>query len=631
MTSLSVDKTLRRARAHEQKGESGEARALYQSVLDAFPGNKKAQQALARLGGAGPAGDPPAEIVEPLIALYNQGRFAEVAEQAAQLLRQYPDAFVLWNLSGAAAAQRGDLEQAEAAFRRAVALNGGIADAHGNLGNILNNRGKVDEAAACYRRAVELDPENPELYFYLGVVSQTRGAQDEAITCYLRSLEIAPGNAEVCNNLGTAYQAQGDIDQAIAAYRQAIDAVPEHASAQNNLGTVLQTKGRLEEAAECYERALSIRSEYPEALNNLGVVRNNMGDRDAAATLFKRAIALHPGYAEAHRQLSEVIKYTADDDHLARMRAFHRSPDIAEPDKCLLCFALAKASGDIGDPAASVAYLKEGNAIRKARLGYDIEQDRRLFASIKSAAPGFSGGRLDPPAAGLLPIFILGMPRSGTTLAEQIISSHSDVEGGGELRYAGRYGEALITGKEHPAEENIRAFREKYLADLAEISNGKRYVTDKMPQNFRQIGLLRAAFPDAKIVHIRRDPAAVCWSNFSHYFSSNGLGYSYDLADVVAYYRLYEDLMAFWARDYGGEIYDLDYELLTQNPEEETRRLIDWLGIGWQDSCLSPHKNTRGVTTNSQLQVRQAIYTGSSAAWKKFEPWLDGAFDGLAR
>ncbi|MDA9798054.1 sulfotransferase [Luminiphilus sp.] len=228
-----------------------------------------------------------------------------------------------------------------------------------------------------------------------------------------------------------------------------------------------------------------------------------------------------------------------------------------------------------------------------------------------------------------MPIFIVGMPRSGTTLVEQIISSHSQVTGAGELSFADQFGAAIANGLSEANDESLLNFRGKYLNKLQNVSNGNLIVTDKMPQNFRYIGLLAAAFPEAKIVHVKRNSAAVCWANYKQYFRSKNIGYCYAIDDVLSYYKLYENLMEFWAKRLSKRIYNLDYELLTVNQESETRQLIEYLGLDWDENCLSPQNNTRSVATASTLQVRQKVYQGSSEQWKKYEPFLNGAFDGL--
>ena len=230
---------------------------------------------------------------------------------------------------------------------------------------------------------------------------------------------------------------------------------------------------------------------------------------------------------------------------------------------------------------------------------------------------------------GIRPVLIVGMLRSGTTLVEQIVCSHSKVTGAGELEFAAQYGIDLATGKKESSQDNLIKFREKYLSELTKRANGNLIVTDKMPHNFRLIPLLCAAFPEAKIIHVQRDPRATCWSNFKHYFTSKSHGYSYNLSDTVKYYGLYLDLMQFWGQSYGNRIYSLNYEKLTSDQENQTKKLIEHLDLTWEDACLSPHENKRNVKTASQQQVRKEIYQGSSEAWRKYEIYLNGALDNL--
>jgi hypothetical protein len=201
--------------------------------------------------------------------------------------------------------------------------------------------------------------------------------------------------------------------------------------------------------------------------------------------------------------------------------------------------------------------------------------------------------------------------------------------GAGELKYISQYGLSIVTDANQITKETISDFRENYLFSISKRLNGQKFITDKTPQNFLYIPLICAALPEAKIIHVNRDAAATCWSNYKQYFASNGLGYSYDLKDVVKYYNLYHDLMKVWSSNYQELIYNLDYERLTSNQEHETRKLIEYLNLDWEQTCLYPEKNTRSVRTASQQQVRQGIFKGSSKSWQKYEQFIAGAFENL--
>ena len=225
-------------------------------------------------------------------------------------------------------------------------------------------------------------------------------------------------------------------------------------------------------------------------------------------------------------------------------------------------------------------------------------------------------------AASHKPIFILGMPRSGTTIVEQIISSHSQVHGAGELLILHRLAVPLDLGEQPINSDNILKLRKAYLNELGKVSAGSNFVTDKMPQNFQYIGLILKALPEAKIIHVQRDPAATCWSNFRYFFSAGGLGYAHNLDDLSQYYKLYVELMDFWSEKYPDSFYQIDYEYLTENQEAETRRLIDYLELDWEDSLLNFHNSGRHIATASSNQIRKKMYINSSLEWKKYETHL---------
>jgi hypothetical protein len=284
---------------------------------------------------------------------------------------------------------------------------------------------------------------------------------------------------------------------------------------------------------------------------------------------------------------------------------------------------------DLGDLGAAYDNYSSGGKLRQKLLSYDFKQDKLTFEQIKNLAPKLKEFAFSKPldASTNTPIFILGMPRSGSTLVEQIISSHSKVYGAGELPFLSRFANSNNIYNQSVSSESILEVRKNYLIQLEKVSHGKLFVTDKMPQNFQHISILLKALPEAKVIHVKRDPAATCWSNFKHYFSKNALGYSYDLKDVVNYFKLYQDLMDFWDQQYNDQIYHLDYDKLVVEQDTETRKLIEYLELGWEDDCLFPHHNKRSVKTASQQQVREKVYANSSQAWRKFEPYLNGIFD----
>lgn len=300
---------------------------------------------------------------------------------------------------------------------------------------------------------------------------------------------------------------------------------------------------------------------------------------------------------------------------------------LSDEDRMQLSFALGKAHDDIGNHDKAFSYLLDGNRLRKQELKYDISSARASFTKIKATfsenVPALNVGNEPNGAEGQRPIFILGMPRSGTTLVEQILASHSQVYGAGELRLLGPLVNTIKWSATQLSSGQLESIRKSYSSGLTEIGASEPYITDKMPLNFQWIGFIFTAIPGAKIVHVKRDARATCWSNFKHYFSGKGNGFANDLQDVAEYYKMYIDLMAFWHQKFPGRIYYLNYEALTEHQEEETRKLLYYVGLDWEDQCLEFHETKRTVRTASATQVRQKMYQGSSEEWRNYEKHLE--------
>ena len=674
---------------------------------------------------------PSQEEVDQLMALYNQGQLAAVVGQTQKLIEQYPHAFVIWNILGAANKGLGRLNEAVAAFQKATQLNPSNPDGHNNLGtalqdqgklaeaieayqealslkpdyaeaynnmgntlkeqneleesieaykkalslkpdyaeaynnmsNTLKDQGKLEEAIEVYKKALYLKPDYAEAYNNMGNALKSQGKLKAAIEAYDKALSINPDYAEVYNNIGNALQEQcklggaieafnkalslksnyaeayynmgnalqeqGKLEEAIEAFNKTISLKPDCAEAYNNMGTTLQELGKLAEAMDAFNKALSLKPDYAETYNNMGTTLKDQGKLEEAIEAYNKALSLKPDYAEAYRNHSNLHTYTVNDEYFAKMQALFLNPNIRAEKRCYLSFSLSKAFEDLNEVSQQFTYLEMGNKLRKKMLAYDIRQDIYLFNQLKKSYPSIAKAALQSVGKKneLTPIFIIGMPRSGTTLVEQIVSSHSKVTGAGELGYVSKLGKSIANGTIEPNAEMISDFRQRYIEALKNRSDNRSIVTDKMPHNFRYLGLIFSAFPDAIVIHVNREPAATCWSNYKHYFSTKELGYSYDLDDVVTYFCLYKDLMRFWQEYYGDRIYNLNYDKLTINQEDETRMLIQYIGLEWEDCCLFPHNNKRSVRTASQQQVRKKVYQGSSQAWRKFEPYLNGAFD----
>jgi tetratricopeptide (TPR) repeat protein len=597
---------------HYQTGRLSDAEKLALSFTQEFPKHQFGWKVLGAVLG-------------------QSGRKPEAVGANQEAVALSPQDAEARNNLGVTLQELGRLDEAEASYTQAIVLKPDYADAHYNLGITLQELRRLDAAEASYTQAITLKPDYAEAHYNLGVTLQELGRLGEAEASYRQVISLKPDYAEAHSNLGTALQELGRLDETEASYTQAIALKPDYAEAHNNLGNTLQELGRLDEAEASYTQSIALKPDNAKAHSNLANTLQKLGRLDEAEASYTKAIALKPDYAEAHRHLTSMKKFDAQDEQYSKMLELYLDKNISEEQRCHINFGLAKACEDLGDFEKAFQHYREGNVLRKKLLNYDINQDVELFKQIKSNYSRIlkNSLELDKLSNNSMPIFIVGMPRSGTTLVEQIISSHSQVTGAGELTFASQFGAAIVNGFTEANTDSLLNFRERYLMKLQNVSNGNLIVTDKMPQNFRYLGLLAAAFPEAKIVHVKRNPTAVCWGNYKQYFTSKSIGYCYGLDDVVAYYALYQNLLEFWEMKLPNRIYNLDYELLTINQDDETKKLIQHLDLDWESKCLSPQNNRRGVATGSKLQIRKKVYQGSSEQWKKYEPFLNGAFDYL--
>jgi len=596
-----------------ENGRFDDAEALARSTINEFPRHPFGWRVLSA-------------------ALRQTGRIDESLAAIKRALRLAPEDPEAHNSFGTALLDLGRLKEAEASFEAAIVCNPDYAEAHNNLGNTFKEQAKLCEAEKSYRRAIALKPDLSVVYNNLGNTLHALGKLDEALASFGTALSLDADYAEARNNLGSTLHTLGSLDEAEANYRAALILKPDYAEAHNNLANTLLEQGRLGEAEVSFERALASRPDIADTHYNFGLALQALGKLSEAEASYERAIAIRSDFTKAYLALTGIKRFGSEDEQLAEMLNLYRDASISEEYRCQICFALAAASENLGDFPAAFQYYSEGNALRKRHLGYDRKDNARIFSKLTSSFQGIA--EHSPSSADIIatcvPIFIVGMPRSGTTLVEQIISSHSQVSGAGELPFVARYGSRLALGESHVDSSELSKFRKKYLGALKKCSENCPMATDKDPMNFRYLGLIITALPDAKIIHVKRDPAAVCWANFAKYFANEAIAYAYSLDDIVSQYKLYRDLMEYWEQSIPEKIYDLDYEGLTVNQESETRKLIENLGLDWEEACLAPQNNKRAVSTASNVQVRQKVYQGSSELWKRYRPYLNGVLDQLA-
>ncbi len=636
MAKLSVEKRLLQAQSLMRKGALQDARKAAQSVLTDFPANKKAKKLLSKINQAhkaGPLAAPQADQdkIAYLVRLFESGDALGAADLANRYTKQFPRSVLVWNVAAAANKVLGRSENAIECFERVIQITPTDADAHFNLGVLLQEDGRLKAAADSYRRAIALRPNDAEAHNNLGKALHDLGYRQAGREEFTKAVDIDQRYATAHLNLGKVLRDMGRSIDAVKKYRRALEIEPGNYEAYCGLGASYHDYGQAEGALSAYDHAIDLNPEDTLGLVGKGRVLMTAGLIDQARECFENALRIEPASAISHLNLSLVKRYTTDDSHIDQLHALHGRADLSHEDRHAICFALVKAHEDLGNVEQCFKFLQEGNRVYKQTLGYSIEQDVALFEMLR--AHDFSEqhfSTLEQEGANEpIPIFIVGMPRSGTSLTEQIIASHSMVHGAGELNMLSQFGLELVEQKVGNDHDTLLEFRQSYLSFIQELSDGQNYVVDKLPHNFRFIPLIRQLFPNAKVVHTRRDAAAVCWSNFRQAFPAGGLAYSNDLNDIVTYYQLYRDLMVEWSNRYGDHLIQLDYERLTEDQEVETRQLISDLGLDWEDACLSPHKSKMLTRTASSLQVKKEVYSGSSQKWRSFEPYLNGVFDNL--
>jgi len=586
-----------------------------------------------------PSQVPPREIIQLIIDNFSNGKKKAAIIEIEALIKDYPFAPLLFNVSGTFYKSNGQLDIAIKKFEQALVLAPDYAEAHYNLGVTLRELDKIEEAIKSYKKAISIKNAYPNAHFNLGNALLSLKQYDGAIKHFESTIAFNPKFAKAYNNLGLVYKLLGKNQEAGKKFDKALSINPNYAEAANFRGVIFQNAGDLNNAIKYYQKSLQINPNLVDAYNNIGLAEKELNKTDNAIKAFENALTVDPNFASAYYNLSRFKHYALSTKQVAKMQLLLCTDGISQSELIYLNFALANANENLGNQEEFFKYLHEANRLRKRELNYSFETSQKLFSiiyEIFNEAPFGIKKSLQTKTLTKRPIFILGMPRSGTSLVEQIISSHDSVYGAGELSTLMELlypilKERISSGKDQniSSESNLTLIRKKYLDSLAHLDTSANIITDKTPANFQNIGFIFSIFPDAKIIHLNRDPRAICWSIYKSNWSETGYGFSYNVDDLVKFYSLYSNLMNFWHKKFPGKIYDICYEDLTTNQEQETRKLLAYCELAWDENCLNFHKNKRAVKTASSLQVRDKMYQGSSEAWKKYEAHIQPLIDGL--
>ncbi len=607
-----------------------------------------------------------------------KNQFDLAAAQFREALRMQPNFAMAQNNLGNALRLSGNIEPAIASFRKAVELQPNLAEAQTNLGQMLLEQNDLDEALIHCREAVRLRPDFPEAHNNLGNVLRERDDLEGAKECYQRSLQLNPNLAMTYNNMAQALQEQGAFDEAKNWYHQALQRDPNVARIHCNLASLLSDQENDVEAARRLEIALRLDPNYAEAHAGLASILRDDGRHQESLAEYQEAIRLKPSLAAAHAgmgrlleelgrmaeaeaafreairhdskhafaygQLATLQRNKIPDEDVEAMRGLLLDTTQSDSKRSSLHFGLAQVLDARGDYADAAEHLRQANSLRKTDWakrgkGYD-PHDHEQFVDriIATFTPEFFERTRGFGLETVRPVFIVGLPRSATTLTEQIIASHSRVFGAGEQRLAREGFETipeLLNSTALPIDclkeidaSTIRKVAQGHLNRLAQLNSIADRVIDKMPDNYLYLGFLQVLFPNARFIHTRRDQrdvAVSCWmTNFSQ------LRWAFDLQHIASRFRQYDRVMAHWRKVLPTPVMEVDYETTVADLETTARRLLNHCDLDWEPSCLAFHQTTRPVRTASVTQVRQPIYSRSVARWKHYESDLGEMFSQLS-
>ncbi|MDI1301666.1 MAG: tetratricopeptide repeat protein [bacterium] len=678
---ITLDRAMDLASQHHAAGRLQQAEVQLRHILEAQPGHAFALHLLGVIAHqAGKTEDAIGLISKAIKSLptvpqffsnlgemcRSVGRLDEAIKHGRMATALDPAAASAQSNLGIAHYDRKEYDEAEACQLRALSLDPGLVAALNNMGSIRRERKDKEGAVAWYRKALAVAPQHMESINNLGAVLCEQDKPEEALEILLGALRINPNYAEAHCNIGNAFLLLEQFDKALIAFNRALALKPDYPEAYQGLARLHQEQRNLDEAEAMANRALALNPEKAEIYSLLGGIhienghpekaemayakalaldatlvsahlgRGQLlmeeGKMDASEAAFLHALSLEPDCLAARLSLTQVKKVKDGDENMAVLvHEADKIGDMSDTRAMSLHFALGKCYDDTRQYESAFSHYLKGCSLKRKHIQYSAEGNE---LTVRNIIESFSRDTIDSlrgnGCPSDLPIFVLGMPRSGTTLTEQIIASHPLVHGAGELHDLlevacinrdGTPGEYPFSVKGITPDE-LRMRGEKYVASVQARNPSARHITDKMPANFNCLGLIHLMLPNAKIIHVKRNPVDVCLSGFTRLFNRSQ-HQSYDLVEMARYYRSYEALMEHWRSVLPADaFYEVQYEELVADNENQARALIAWCGLEWNDACLESHKTERNVRTASVAQVRQPIYNSSVERWRKYEPYL---------
>ncbi len=501
---------------------------------------------------------------------------------------------------------------------------------------IAMNRNDIPQAEQILKAYLNDSPTDVPAIRMLAEVAMRIGRDEDAQRLLERALELAPGFLPARYQLAILLHRRNDPAQALAEVERLLAAEPRNPGYRNLAAVILSRVGEYERSSRLYADLVKDYPANPKVWLSYGHVLKTEGRQDESVAAYRHSITLDPAFGEAYWSLANLKTFRFDTDDFAAMRAGVENSSINEENRVHFCFALGKALEDAIDYAASFEHYVKGNALHRARHPYDADKNTARIRHLRAVCSReFFAARAGSGSSATTPIFIIGMPRSGSTLLEQILSSHSAVEGTTELPEmitlarelraradsdeAGSYADVLAT----MSADALRELGERYLERTrVHRKTSRPHFIDKMPNNYLHVAMIQLALPNAKIIDARRHPMACCFSNFKQHYA-RGQNFSYGLDDMGRFYRDYVDHMTHFDAVLPGRIHRVYYERIVDDTETEVRRLLGYCGLAFEPECLRFFENERAVRTASSEQVRQPIYRGGNDSWRHYEQWLE--------
>ena len=479
-------------------------------------------------------------------------------------------------------------------------------------------------------RNILISNNTAEYNYILGNTLKIQDKNEEAIIAYKKSISLNKNFSEAYNNLANVQKKTRDFDNALLNYKNAIRTKEDNLEAYYNLANLLKTLKNYDEANKNYKKVIKLNPNFSDAYNNIGTIYSIMGNFNDAKIFFIKSMEINKYFPEPYKNYVQLCKINENDEVFKNLKEIVKKEDLDDEQKEVFFYSISKAYFDLENNELAFKYLNSANKLKLNKLKYSLNKDKKEFKKIKEFFLNNEIQNLKNFKKNIVtPIFILGMPRSGTSLIEQIVSNHSEVHGAGELDLLPITVKNSNWQNSFDIGELSQKIRKEYLEKISLISN-KKYITDKLPGNFKRIGFILNAFPESKIIHLQRNPMAICWSNYKSNFNSNGMAFTLNQEYTAEYYLLYEDLMKFWKEKYSEKIINVNYENFVENFEEEVKKLFVKLNLNWEKQLYDFHKNQRPVETASLMQVRSKIYKKSSDQWKSYKKYLTSMTDILS-